>query len=126
MKLILEPGSVTPDPILGPHFSPDGGRFYGKPDGLYWEDGEITPQLRAGMAMRYISSDCEDFSQWSTEKRRAVQAETKRRRALEKKQYDEMEAEWLVLVKSAASKLTKEEFEALAYAEPYEFDRVEV
>ena len=66
----------------GPGFSPDGGRFWKRGDKIFWEDGEITSATSEGVfrCMKIKGRDCEDFSQRSEEKRKAVQAEYAKRR----------------------------------------------
>ena len=60
----------------GPHWSPDGGYFWAKDGKYYWPDGDVTESPPCRLWDR-DGITCENFSEWSDEKRAAVLAETK-------------------------------------------------
>ena len=103
--------SPLPD---GPHWTPDGGRFWAKGGKYYWPDGDVTTNQPLRLWDTNVTPESvEDYSAWSDEKRAAVVAESKRKRDDMQKQMEEYEERRQKLIDSARAKLTPEEFAAV-------------
>jgi hypothetical protein len=100
----------------GPGWSPDGGRFWVKDGKSYWEDGDITDLSIEGHLFRTMPGNAsgEDYSAWSEEKRSAEKAKNALLRDRYAKEVAELSERDKMLVESARSKLTEDEFEAVA------------
>jgi hypothetical protein len=96
----------------GPGWSPDVGAYWKRRNKIYFEDGEVMDVDVDEGVFRTMDMECEDFSQWSEEKRQSVRAEWAEKRRLHKKEYDAEQKRIESLRISARTKLTPEEAEA--------------
>jgi hypothetical protein len=100
----------------GPGWSPDGGYFWVRGSKMYWEDGDVW-ELKPGKApvirLAVHKVNCEDFSKWSDEKRRATLAARKAEIEENRRRENRALARRDALVYSARKKITKDEFDAV-------------
>lgn len=98
-------------PEDGHWYSPDGGSCFVKDGNIYWASGEVMPNTGIRRMMKVEHG--EDYSQWSEEKRANVLAETIKKREAYEQQRQEYYIKQGLLIESARTKLTEEEFAAV-------------
>jgi len=105
----------------GPGWSPDGGKFWVKDNLVYWSDGDITDMNNGGVfrTMPGNYTHEENYSEWSDEKRAEVKAKFKAERDEAAAEEAKEDAEQEALCRTAKTKLTKEEYEAVHAAGSY-------